>query len=159
MPKGMTPRKQKLNDDANDLVAELGITPMTVDEIAAKYGRTKSNVHYSLLPRARKFGRMNNIVIERPIPKDGWLYKARWDWETQQPGDNWLTMLTDFQTRSANMRDDISSYAANASAEGKADLADQLEDVFDLFKVTTRSIAKARLLVEGELTPQLTIEA
>jgi hypothetical protein len=149
MAKGDTPRKLRLDNDAQDLVAQLGITPMTKPEIAKKYGRSVQNVHYSLLPRARTFARMNGIVIERPIPADGYMYKARWEWTGEQR-PNWSTMLTDLLTRTANINADLATYAANAAAEGRTDLAAQLEDIYDLSKVTTRSVAKARLLVEAE---------
>ena len=146
MPKGDTPGRRKLDNDAQDLVASLGIEPMTKPEIADKYGRTIENVHYALLPRARTFARMNGIVIDRPIRLDGYLYRARWEWTGEQ-SPNWATMLKDLFSRASNMRADIATYAANAKAEGRIDLADQLEDIHDLFKVTTKSVAKAQLLV------------
>jgi hypothetical protein len=146
-PRKISPLKQKLDNDAQDLVASIGITPMTKDEIAKKYGRTIDNTHYALL-RARMFARANGIMIDRPHPRDGYLYRARWEWtDDQRP--NWNTVLSDTLTRASGIRQDKATYTGNAEAEGQKDLAQELSDIFDLFKVTERSIAKARLLVES----------
>jgi hypothetical protein len=147
MPKGRTPSRIQLDNDAQDLVAELGINPMTVDEIMQRYDRSRANVHHSLLKRAREFARANAIVIDRPVVTDGYLYRARWEWNGSQ-APNWQTMLADLLSRAKGMRADLATYTANARAEGQDDLADVLEDIHDLFKVTTKSIEKARLQVK-----------
>jgi hypothetical protein len=146
MPKGNSPRRKKLDSDAQDLVSELGITPMKVGEIAERYGRPIPNVQQILLPRAREFARANGIVIDRPVARDGFLYRARWDWTGEQR-PNWSAMLSDLFSRSKNMGQDLATYTANAHAEGKTELAEHLQDIHDLFKVTTRSIYKAHELV------------
>ena len=141
-------RRGRLDAEAQDLLAELGIQPMDIEEIQAKYGRSYRSTR-KLISRAREFGRANGIVIDRPVVEDGYLYRARWDWdETQTP--NWNVMLTDLFSRTDHIRADIATYTANASAEGRRELAEHLGDIHDLFKVATRSITKARLSVGGE---------
>jgi hypothetical protein len=147
MPKGQTPSRKKLDDDAQDLLMALGIQPLAIEEIQERYDRSKSNVHRRLVPRARMFARANGIVLDRPIHADGYLYRARWEWtDDQKP--SWATTLRDLLSRTSGIKADMATYAANAKAEGQEALAEQLEDIHDLFKVTTKSIAKASLLVQ-----------
>lgn len=143
--RGDTPQRRKADADAQDLLAELGIQPLTIHEIMEKYDR-EFRATRKLLARAREFGRANGIVIDRPSHEDGYLYRARWEWDGSQ-SPNWTVMLNDLFSRTTNIRADLATYAANAQAEGQTDLAEHLEDIHDLFKVATKSVTKARLLV------------
>lgn len=150
MAKGDNAARFKLNEDAQSLLVEIGTTPMDVYDIAARYDRTAWNVRHRLIPRAREFGRANGIVIDRPIQADGYLYRAHWAWgDHDEQGPNWATALTDSMSRSRNMQQDMASYTAQATAEGRDSLAEVLEDIHDLMKMATKSIAKAKLMVSS----------
>lgn len=150
MPSGDGPGRTKLNEDAQSLLVELGTTPMDVYDIAAKYDRTPWNVRHRLVPRAREYGRANGIVIDRPIHTDGYLYRAHWEWSDHDAqGPNWSVALSDTMSRSRHMQQDMASYTAQAKAEGRDSLADALEDIHDLMKMATKSVAKASLIVSS----------